>query len=115
MGKVCNLRCLYPSCSCEKMAERHFAKLKIMKDKSFMIPSWESTHTQKNTCQLIKRKRNQELKTVTVKSIKKKWQRTLKPIKFLGSNMKNCQMGTQLNSKSENMFYMKNKSEFYNK
>lgn len=29
--------------------------------------------------------------------------------------MKNCQMGTQLNSKSENMFYMKNKSEFYNK
>lgn len=66
-GKVCNLRDLYPSCSCEKVAGRHFAKFKIMKDKSFMIPSWESTHTQKNTCQLIKRKRNQELKAVTVK------------------------------------------------
>lgn len=29
--------------------------------------------------------------------------------------MKNCQMGTQLNSKSKNMLYMKNKSEFCNK
>lgn len=38
-GKVCNLRYLYPSCLYEKVAGRHFAKLKIMKDKSFMFPS----------------------------------------------------------------------------